>query len=271
MTAYDNDVNLWFRSREYTWNYLMARPWIMGGYQWSGIEYRGETQWPRLCSQSGAIDLFLQKKDAFYQNQSFWSDKPMIHLLPHWNVESYGEPVKVWAYTNCHEAELFLNGKSLGRKQVERYKHLEWFVEYEAGKLEAIGYDESGKAIANDVKETAGAPVALKLRLENKMKTIDDIAIITCFAVDSEGRIVPNASPTVEFHTNDYGRIVGTGSDVCDHTPLCSPVRKMREGYIGVSVGVSSLKGRVLSKSGDVEVYANAEGLRGAKLTITLS
>ena len=178
----------------------------------------------------------------------------MIHLLPHWNVESYGEPVRVWAYTNCAEAELVLNGRSLGRRKVERYKHLEWLVDYEAGRLEAIGYDENGNVIATDIKETTGAPVALKLRLENKVRTIDDVAIITCYTVDSEGKVVPNASPIVEFHTNKFGRIIGTGSDVCDHVPLYSPIRKMREGYIGISVGISSLKGVALARSGVVEV-----------------
>ena len=194
----------------------------------------------------------------------------MIHLLPHWNVESFGEPVRVWAYTNCPEAELFLNGVSLGRRAVEPYGHAEWLVEYEAGRLEAVGYGADGQAVTSDVKETTGAPVALRLRLENEVKTVADVAIVTCYAVDGEGRTVPDACPTVEFSTNELGRILGTGSDVCDHTPLNSPVRKMREGAIGVAVGVSSLKGAILQRSGVVELYAKAEGLRGAKLTYTL-
>lgn len=268
-SAYDQDMNMWFRSRENTWNYLTEREWVMGGYQWDGFEHRGETMWPRLCSQSGAIDLYLQRKDAFYQNQSHWSDKPMVHLLPHWNVESYGEPVKVWAYTNCHEVELVLNGKSLGRRTAEKYKHLEWLVDYEPGRLEAIGYID-GKAVVSDVKETVGEPVALVLKLENQVRTVDDVAILTCYTVDSKGRAVPTADPVVSFHTNSFGRILGTGSDVCDHVALPEPVRKMREGYIGVAVGVATVEGKPVARGGELEIYAKASGLKGAKIRIKI-
>lgn len=270
MNAYDHDMNNWFRGREYTWNYITQRPWVMGGYQWDGFEHRGETMWPRLCSQAGAIDLYLQRKDAFYQNQSHWSEQPMVHLLPHWNVDVYdNEPMKVWAYTNCDEVELLLNGRSLGRVAVEKYKHLEWAVDYEPGRLEAVGY-VAGRAVASDVKETAGEPVALVLKLENAVKTVDDVAILTCYTVDEQGRVVPNADPVVEFHTNKLGKILGTGSDVCDHVSLREPVRKMRAGYIGVSVGIATVEGRPVAKSGEIEVYAKAHGLKSARLKIRI-
>ena len=84
--GYDHDTNLWFLGREKTWKFFMTREWVSGGFQWAGIEHRGETQWPRLCSQSGAIDLFLQK-DAFYQNKSHWVTEPMgisFSLEPFW-------------------------------------------------------------------------------------------------------------------------------------------------------------------------------------------
>lgn len=115
---------------------MAERDWIFGAYQWAAFEHRGETVWPRLCSVSGAIDLFLQKKDAFYQNMSHWIEKPMVHLLPHWNFEGReGEVITVCAYTNCQELELFLNGKSLGKRQIEKYGHGEWKVEYQPGTL----------------------------------------------------------------------------------------------------------------------------------------
>ena len=267
MSAYDKDTNAWFLGREHTWRFIASRPWIMGGYQWDGFEHRGETLWPRLCSQAGAIDLYLQRKDAFYQNQSHWSEQPMVHLLPHWNVESYGEPVKVWCYSNCEEVELILNGNKLGRQRVEKYAHLEWMVDYEPGKIEAIGYVD-GRVVATDVHETADAPVRLMLRLENSMECADDVAILTCYAVDAKGRVVPDAAPFVELHTNAAGKILGTGSDVCDHEPLPTPKRQMRAGAIGVSVGVAVERGRRKAQSGVIEVYARAQGLQGAKLCI---
>ena len=191
----------------------------------------------------------------------------MVHILPHWNVESYGEPVSVWCYSNCEEVELLLNGRSLGRQRVEKYTHLVWDVAYEPGKLEAIGYAD-GKPVATEVHETAGAPVRLMLRLENSVASAEDVAILTCYAVDADGKVVPNAAPLVEFHTNALGKILGTGSDVCDHEPLPTPKRQMREGAIGLAVGVRTERGRRVSTKGVIEVYARATGLQGAKLVL---
>jgi hypothetical protein len=106
------------------------------------------------------------------------------------------------------------------------------------------------------------------LRLENKVESVNDVAIITCYTVDAAGRFVPNASPEVSFHTNPYGRIISTGSDISDHTPLNSPVRKMREGYISVAVGVSINNGFPIAENGIIEVFASSFGLEGARLKI---
>ena len=178
-----------------------------------------------------------------------------------------GEEIDVWAYTNCDEAELFLNGKSLGRRKALKHEHIEWLVDYEAGRLEAVGYID-GKVCATDLRETAGTPTALKLKLENKFDGVNDIAVITCYTVDSEGRFVPNAAPLVSFHTNKIGRVISTGSDICDHTPLGSPIRKMREGLISVTVGVNLAQGAPVADSGTIEIYAHAEGLKSAKLKL---
>ncbi|MBQ9784897.1 MAG: DUF4982 domain-containing protein [Clostridia bacterium] len=270
LSAYDKDTNAWFRGREYTWKFIMERDFVMGGYQWDAFEHRGEAVWPRLCSQSGAIDLYLQKKDAFYQNQSHWSDTPMIHLLPHWNLDlPTGTPVEVWAYTNCEEAELFIGGESQGKQTVLPYTHLVWSVPYTPGKIEVKGY-VGGKLAAIDSAETTGAPVRLSLRLENEVRTANDVAILTCTALDSEGQVVPDASPTVEFFTNDFGRILSTGSDVSDHTPLGSLCRKMRAGAISVAAGVALNRGVPVGERGKITVYARAEGLCGAMLEIEI-
>ena len=139
ISAYDHDSSKSFLSREKTWRFIMEREWLFGGYQWTGIEHRGETVWPRLCSQSGALDLYLQRKDAFYQNQSLWTKEPMIHLLPHWNLFGReGETVSVRAYTNCEEAELFQDGVSLGVRKIRPYGHAEWKVSFQPGKLVAV-------------------------------------------------------------------------------------------------------------------------------------
>ena len=267
LPAYDRDTNEWFLGREKTWKYFMEREWHMGGFQWIAFEHRGEAVWPRLCSQSGAIDLYLQRKDAFYQNQSLWTDTPMIHLLPHWNFpERIGEDIAVWAYTNCDEAELFLDGESLGRKKIEPFGHGEWSVTYRPGKLEVVGY-RNGEKAAYDRKETTGIPVALKLRAENADDVCangKDIALFTCVCVDNEGREVPDATAFVTFHTNGLGTVVGTGSDVSDHIPVTCPDRRMRAGAISIAV-------RTDTRAGDLVLYAHADGLAPACIKIQIS
>lgn len=267
INAFDHDSNVdGFKSREFYWKFIMEREWIAGCFQWAGIEHRGETDWPRLCSQSGAVDLFLQKKDAFYQNQSHWLDTPMIHLLPHWNLHvDDGELIDVWAYTNCDEAELFLNDVSFGICKVERFSHAEWKVPYHSGKLKVVGR-RCGKDCTSDCIETSGKPAALKLRLENSVSKANgcDIAIITCYCVDDEGRFVPDAEGhIISFNTNSLGTIVGTGSDICDHTTVTSPDRRMRAGLCSAAI-------RVGMAAGDLKIYASSPLLDNAVLSIKL-
>ena len=266
INAFDHDANAWFRGRENTWKFLMEREWVAGCFQWAGIEHRGETLWPRLCSQSGAVDLFLQKKDAFYQNQSHWLDTPMIHLLPHWNhAGREGDLIDVWAYTNCEEAELYLDGESLGICKIAPFSHAEWKVPYKSGKLTVVGRN-GGRDITFDSTETSGKAAALRLRLENGISAANgkDIAVVTCYCVDAEGRYVPDAEGyVISFNANKFGEIVGTGSDVSDHTPVTSPDRRMRAGLCSAAV-------RVGTEEGDLRIYASAPGLDGASLTITL-
>ena len=255
VNSLDHDTNHWFMGRENTWKFIMEREWVLGEYQWIAFEHRGETYWPRLCSQAGAIDLYLQKKDAFFVNQSHWIDKPMIHLAPHWNwCGMEGEEINVAAYTNCDEAELFLNGKSLGKKEIEPFGHGEWIVPFEKGELKVIGY-KNGEKVAQDEKVTTGKAYALKLRLENDNAVKEgDIALFTCYVVDEEGREVPDAAPFVRFFANAKGVIVGTGSDVCDHNPVNIPNRQMRMGAISVAV-------KLTGAEGELKLYAESDGL----------
>ena len=267
INSYDRDTNNWFRGREYTWKELTQRPYVIGGFQWIAFEHRGETVWPRICSQSGAIDLFLQKKDAFYQNQSFWSRDPMVHILPHWNLSGRdGEKIPVWVYSNCTDVELFVNGESYGKKSLNSFDHAEWEVEYHPGKLEVVGYVCTEK-VAYEAVETTGKAVALKLRADNLPDVHagkGDIALFTCYCVDSEGREVPDAAPFVRFNCNNIGKIVGTGSDVSDRNPVNLPSRQMRAGAITVAVQVGDNEGNLV-------LYANADGLDGGKIEIEIT
>ncbi len=263
--AYDKDTNTQLRSREYTWQFIAQRPWVMGGYQWSGFEYMGEsTQWPRICSVSGAIDLFLQKKDAFYQNQSHWLNTPMVHLLPHWNWQGMeGHPMRVVAYTNAPRVELLLNGTSLGVCTVEPNGHAEWMVPYEAGELKAIAYGADGERVAEDVRRTTGEAKRLRLTAETRDLKPGDVALLTCSVTDEEGNEVPDACPTVAFYAQGVGSIYATGSSVTDHQTVFSHERKMWMGKISVAL-------RLAGEHGKVCVYATAQGLQSTVLELEI-
>ena len=267
ITAYDHDTHAAFKSREYTWKFIMEREWMLGGYQWISFEHRGEAVWPRICSVSGAIDLYMQKKDAFYQNKSHWTSTPMVHLLPHWNFAGLeGDDIKVMAYTNCPTLELFLNGESQGRREIEKYGHGEWEVPYAKGKLEVVAYDADGNEVARDARVTSGKPHALALKLDTPdiHANGEDIAVITCYVVDEDENEVPDASPTVRFFSNSLGYIYSTGSDSTDHSSLFLSTRRMRAGRIGVAVKLGDV-------AGELKVYAQADGLESAKIRVMLS
>ena len=264
MTAYDCDINAWFLSHENTFSYFRERPWIMGGFMWTGMEYLGEAKWPRICSCSGAIDLYFQKKDAFYQNQTFFKDEPMVHILPHWNMQGR-DTVTVYAYTNCASVELFLNGESLGKQLCTKYVHNEWNVKFVPGTISAVAYDTDGNAVARTAHETTGPAVALKLRFENEKDVCangEDVALFTCYAVDSEGREVPDAECVVSFISDEGVKVVGTGSDNTDHTPPSSPDRRMMAGRV--------LAAFIPLCAGKMNVYAKAGGLAPAMISVDI-
>ena len=234
----DKKTNSWYQGRENTWRFLAERPsYVIGTFQWAGIEHRGEAMWPRVCSVSGALDLFLQRKGAFYQNMSHWTDKPMVHIVPHWNFHGLeGEEILTAVYTNCEETELFLNGESLGKQDTSNFKRGQWYVKYTKGCLLAKGYID-GKEVCCDIRETTGKPVKLSLRLENRFEPNGkDIAVFTCECLDENGRTVPNAEEYVSFSTCENARILGTGSDICDHKNVTLPERQMYAGKITVAL-----------------------------------
>ena len=175
-----------------------------------------------------------------------------------------GEIIDVWAYTNCSEVELFVNEKSFGRVEVKPNRHAEWKVPYAPGEIKVIGYID-GKEVATDSRTTTGKAVSLGMKLENTVKANGmDIALVSCYAIDAEGREVPTSSPLVSFNCNSLGTIVGTGSANTDVTPVNLSERKMWNGRITVAVKVKDIEGTL-------KVYAQSENLKTAVLNIELS
>jgi len=205
------------RSMEEGFKFYAARPFLSGLFFWTGFDYRGEPHpfgWPQVASQSGIVDLCGFPKDMFYYLKSWWTEEPVLHLLPHWNWKGReGRSISVWAYTNCDEAELFLNGKSLGRKATPKNSHLEWTVSYAPGSLLARGYT-NGKMAATDQVETTGEPAGIRLVPDRSSIKADgeDVSVITVQVLDSSGRIDPTSNTEIAFNLQGPGTIIGVGN-----------------------------------------------------------
>lgn len=264
--AFNRQGNDWVHARDITWKHFITRPFVSGGYQWAGIEHRGETVWPRLCSQAGALDLFLVKKDAFYQNLSMWSDKPMVHILPHWNLPALiGQTIPVVVCTNCDTLELFVNGVSQGMQEIEPCGFGEWQVVYQPGSVSVKGY-RGGVLCAEETIRTTKAPHRLHLEVQNDGEFSangEDLIVVHCTVLDEDGNPVPDASPYVRFTASGAASVIGTGSDVSDHIPPQNPCRRMRAGVIVLAL-------QTKKASGDTLLIAECEHLLPASLTISV-
>lgn len=252
--AGDHDPHNGFSAaREDTAAFVRARTWVAGGFQWVGVEHRGECKWPRLCSASGAVDLFLLKKDAYYQNQTLLRTEPRVHILGHWNAPADGAKiVPVWVYARADRVELFLNGASLGTRDTRDGRHAEWQVPYAPGELRAVG-DKEDAPVCEDVRHTTGKPVKLHL-----IPVEPDMPLFTCECLDEAGRTVPDAAPYVRFRAEGGVRIIATGSDNADPIPPAVPERQMYMGQIAVYA-------RVLASGA---LIAEADGLVPARYEI---
>ncbi len=142
--SYDPYTTTGRASAEGWWSFCNSREWLAGGFVWTGFDYRGEPSpngWPNISSQYGIIDTCGFPKDSFFYYQSWWTSQPVLHLFPHWNWEGMdGKEIAVWVYSNLDKVELFLNGKSLGAKDVKKDSHVAWVVQYAPGAIEARGF-----------------------------------------------------------------------------------------------------------------------------------
>ncbi|MBE2213663.1 MAG: glycoside hydrolase family 2 protein [Opitutaceae bacterium] len=207
----------WGSTAEGWWRYVLERPWLGGAFLDSAFDHRGHPAplaWPVTVAQTGVMDLCGFPKDTYFFYQAWWSRRPVIHLLPHWNWRGReGKTVDVWVFANTGEVELLLNGRSLGRKPMPRDSHLAWAVPFEPGVIEARGFTD-GRLIGSARYETTDAPARLALTADRTEIAADgrDIAIVSVSAVDAKGRIVPTAMNGVEFEMTTGGRLLGTGN-----------------------------------------------------------
>ena len=215
LTAYDASRVPWGNLHEEAWIAVRDRDFISGTFIWTGFDYIGEPTpygWPSRSSYFGIVDLAGFPKDPYYMYQSEWTDKTVLHLLPHWNWTE-GEPVDVWAYyNNADEVELFVNDKSLGRQsKTKDVLHVQWLgVPFEAGKIEVVSYKE-GKEVAREARYTAGKPVGLKVTPDRPTISADgyDLSYVTIEAVDANGVTVPTATDMLRFKVDGEGELFG--------------------------------------------------------------
>jgi beta-galactosidase len=252
------------------WEQIVLYPYLGGMFAWTGFDYRGEPtpyRWPCVTSHFGIMDLCGFPKDGYFAYKAAWTNTPLVHIFPHWNWPGKeGKPIKVYAYTNCEETELFLNGKSIGKKKSVPFTRQEWELVYKPGSLEARGYNK-GKTVAKEIIETTTAPSQLALSSDCSTLKADgcDVAVIRVAIKDSRGRVVPVADNLIKFTVEGPGRIIGTGNgNPSSHEPEKANQRKAFNGYCLVLVQTNRTAGEIRLKASsdtlkDAEVILKAE------------
>lgn len=249
---------------------LERHPFVAGEFVWTGLDYLGEPD-PYFLSRSsysGSIDLAGFKKDRFYLYQSHWRPElPMVHILPHWNwPERIGKNTPVHAFTSGDEAELFLNGKSLGLKKMGQYEYrLRWdSVLYEAGELKMVAYKNGKKWAENSVK-TTDVPNKLVSMADREVIKADgkDLAYITVQVTDKDGLVVPRSNNPIEFSIEGPGEIVAT--DNGDPTNMVPFISTKRDAFSGLALVIVRSK---VGVKGTITVTAKSDGLKETTIKI---
>lgn len=267
VSSYDNVSAYWGSTHEENWKTVKKLDHIAGMYVWTGFDYLGEPTpypWPARSSYFGIIDLAGFPKDAYYMYQSEWTQKPVLHLFPHWNWKE-GQMVDVWAYyNNADEVELFLNGRSLGtRKKEGDDLHVMWRVKFEPGVLKAVSR-KAGKEILTKEIHTAGNPAKIELSADRSVIKADgtDLSFVTVRILDNDGYEVPYADNLVRFGILGQGFLAGTDNGYqADMQSFKVPFRKAFKGKCIAIVQSSGKKGKIVLR-------AEAAGLVSSEITI---
>lgn len=273
VSDYDLNAPSWATTAERWWKFYDERQWLAGGFAWTGFDYRGEPtpyDWPCINSHFGIMDICGFPKNNYFYYQSWWSDKDVLHLFPHWNWNGkLGDTVNVWCHTNCESVEFFLNGKSQGQKNVARDSHVEWKVVYEPGVIEAVGI-KNGKKISQKI-ETTGPTFTVKLLPDRQTINADgeDISIVNIIALDEKGREVATANETLVFELKGNGKIIGVGNG----DPSSHEIDKYLTGNYKRSLfnGKCQVIIQSTKEAGEILLTAKSERLKSATAVIKTS
>ena len=263
-SAYDNFHASWSSTHEETWDVIKHNNFVGGQYIWTGWDYLGEPTpygFPARSSYFGLIDLAGFPKDSYYMYQSEWTQKPMLHLFPHWNWMP-GQTIDLWAYyNNADEVELFVNGKSQGvrRKTAEqpakRYEmhnlttslnteyHVGWRVTFEPGEVKAVSRKD-GKTVCEQVIRTAGQPDHIRLSIDYQGK---ETTFVAAEVVDKDGNLCPWAEDQICFSVDGGATILGTDNGC--QTSMERFTSPQRKAFFGKCMVVVKGRGALTAKS----------------------
>ena len=253
-------------------------PYVMGQFVWTGFDYLGEptpyNRWPNHSSMFGIIDLASLPKDRFYLYRSVWNPQAeTLHILPHWNWEGHqGENVPVYVYTSYPQAELFLNGRSLGRRAfskesvLTRHRLMWEDVPYEKGELKVVAYDASGKEVAQKTVRTAGKAYTLQLSVDRQEISAsgEDLAYVTITAVDRQGNPCPLDNRQVNIKVSGAGRFQA----VANGDPTC--LESFVEPHMHLFSGQMTAIVRSGLTPGEISLEASAKGLKKSTISISV-
>ena len=257
------------------WRFYAERPWAAGCFFWTGFDYRGEPNplsYPAHDSEFGILDYCGFWKDEAWYLKSWWTDEPTLHIFPHWNLQGHeGEEIELWAYSNCDEVELTVNGKKLGRQKMPRNGHLKWKTVYQPGRVEATGY-KNGRRILTETVETTKAAAKVVVKADRQQIVADgqDVAVVNIEICDQKGRFVPNACPELTFSLEGDASIIGCGNGDPSYLGSDHPDKQPCHTF---SIPAFNGRAQVLIQSGQqpsaVTLKCTAEGLKYGLLTIT--
>ncbi|HEX8358380.1 MAG TPA: glycoside hydrolase family 2 TIM barrel-domain containing protein, partial [Segetibacter sp.] len=267
VSAYDHISAPWGSTHEESLKGLLKNNFVSGMYIWTGFDYLGEPtpySWPARSSYFGIIDLAGFPKDVYYLYQSLFTDKPVLHIYPHWNWKA-GDTVDIVSYyNNADEVELFLNGTSLGvKRKTADDLHVKWRIPFAPGTLKAVSR-KSGKTVVSREVKTAGAPAKIILKADRSLIKSDskDLSFVTATITDKNGVTVPNANYLISFATTGAGFINAVDNgDPVSHEPFKA---QQHAALNGLALAIIQSNG----KPGNIVLTAHAEGLQGAKIVI---
>lgn len=252
-------------------------PFVIGEFVWTGFDYLGEptpydSKWPSHSSYFGIIDLAGIPKDRYFLYRSKWNtEKPTLHVLPHWTWPGReGQVTPVFCYTSYPSAELFVNGKSMGRQSKNktnnqtRYRLMWNDVTYEPGTIKVVAYDEKGNQVASQEIKTAGKPHHIELTADRTELSADgkDLSFVTARVVDAEGNVCPDASNLLSFKVKGAGRYKAAANG--DATSLELFHLPYMHAFKGMLVAVVESS----EKDGEMKLSVSSKGLKPGVLTI---